>query len=130
VLTQFPRLVTLLESVPATLVHGDFYPDNMVFVKGQPCIFDWEEAALAAGELDIAALTHDWHDEVVQAAESAYRQARWPDGSPTLHADRLEAARIIVNCRLLGEAPGWPDRSTRRWRVELLRRSAQRLGIV
>lgn len=127
--SRLPRLIDILQSAPPTLVHGDLYQDNVTVVDGQPWLFDWEEAALAPGELDLATLTHDWHDEVVQAAADAYVRARWPAGAPSDFGARFEAARMFVIFRLLGEAPGWPDRSMRRWRVELLRQSAERIGL-
>jgi hypothetical protein len=129
-LERLPRVLDLLDAAAPTLVHGDFYPDNMVYVGGVARVFDWEDAALGAGELDLATLTYDWHDEVVQAAEAAYVAARWPSGAPAAFPDTIEGARVLVGLRLLGEAPGWPDRSERRHRVELLRQSALRLGLL
>ena len=113
-----------------TVIHGDFYTDNTVYHDGRLSVFDWEETAIAPGEIDLATLTYDWHDEVVQACEASYCRARWPEGAPASFADTLEAARVFVYLRLLGEARGWPNRSTRRWRVELLRRSAGRMGLL
>lgn len=129
-LDRIDAVSELLCGVPQTLIHGDCYPDNMVCHDGVITTFDWEQAARAPGEIDLASLTLGWHDEVVRAAEDAYRRARWPDGPPPAFARTLEAARALVLLRLLGEAEGWPDRSTRRWRVDLLRQSGERLGLL
>ena len=120
----------MLQRVPQTLIHGDYYPDNTMCVDGGISVFDWEQAAIAPGEIDLASLTNGWHDEVVQAAEAAYCRARWPGGAPSSFPETLEAARIYVLLRLLGDGRGLPDRSTRRWRVELVRQSAERLGLL
>jgi hypothetical protein len=115
---------------PQTLIHGDYYPDNMMYLDGRISVFDWEQTAIAPGEIDLASVTNGWQDEVVLAAEDAYCRARWPDGAPASFPGTLEAARIYVLMRLLGEARGWPNRATRRWRVDLLRQSAERLGLL
>lgn len=127
---QIDRVIDMLQGVPQTLIHGDYYPDNMLYLDGRISVFDWEQTAIAPGEIDLASLTVGWHEEVVQAAEAAYCRARWPGGTPGSFQGTLEAARIYVLLRLLGEARGWPDRSTRRWRVDLLRQSADRLGLL
>ena len=127
---RIDQVIDTLHGVPQTLIHGDYYPDNMVYANGRISVFDWEQAAIAPGEIDLASLMLGWHDEVVQVAEDAYRRARWPEGAPASFPETLEAARIYVLLRLLGEARGWPNRPTRRWRVDLLRQSAERLGLL
>ena len=130
VIDRLDPVFARLLAAPQTVIHGDFYTDNMVYRDGRLAVFDWEEAAIAPGEIDLATLTYDWHDEVTQASKDAYCSARWPEGAPAGFDDTFEAARIFMYLRLLGEGRGWPNRSKRRWRVELLRRSAERLGLL
>ena len=127
---RIDRVSHILQRVPQTLIHGDYYPDNTMCLDGRISVFDWEQTAIAPGEIDLASLTNGWHDEVVQATEDAYRCARWPGGAPASFPETLDAAHIYVLLRLLGEARGWPNRATRRWRVDLLRQSAERLGLL
>ena len=86
----------MLLGVPQTLIHRDYYPDNMVYLDGRISVFDCEQTDIAPGEIDLASLTNGWHEEVVQAAEEAYCRARWPDGAPASFPEILEAARIYV----------------------------------
>ena len=118
----------LLEQQP-TVVHGDYWADNVLFSNGIVYPLDWESAALAVGEIDLACLTTGWHEELVKECEAAYQQARWPDGPPAGFARVLAAAHIYVCFRLLGEAPGWPNPETRAWRVDQLFAAAEQLGL-
>ena len=79
---RIDRVSHILQRVPQTLIHGDYYPDNTMCLDGRISVFDWEQTAIAPGEIDLASLTNGWHDEVVQATEDAYRCARWPGGAP------------------------------------------------
>src|ERR1051326_502028 len=74
----------LLES-PETVIHGEFY-SKTVLLRGQRIyILDWESTAVAAGEIDLAALTEGirWPAKIVEQCIAEYRRARWPDGPPS-----------------------------------------------
>ena len=64
---------------------------------------DWESAALAAGELDLAGLTRGWDDELTAHCERQYCLARWPNGTPDDFPLRLTAAQVFLHLRWLGE---------------------------
>lgn len=130
VVNRIDTLISLLQGTPHTLIHGDYYPDNMVYLNGVVSPFDWEQTAIAPGEIDLASLTQGWHPEVLRAAEEAYCLARWPDGPPATFGTTLAAARVFVLLRLLGEAPDWPTRQERDARVERLRPLAERLKLI
>lgn len=104
------NLHRLLLEDPLTIVHGEYYPDNILVRDSEVCPVDWEWAAIAAGEIDLAALTEGWwpHDRV-RACIQAYCEARWGAGPPTGFAQRLDAARIYLHLRWLG---GRRDRAT------------------
>jgi hypothetical protein len=61
-----------------------------------PAIYpvDWESAAVAAGEIDLAALTEGWPPGFVEQCELEYQRARWPEGPPTGFERRLAAAPV------------------------------------
>jgi len=130
VVDRIDTLISMLHDAPQTVIHGDYYPDNMVYLDGVVSPFDWEQTAIAPGEIDLASLTQGWHPEVLQASEEAYCLARWPGGPPATFSTTLAAARVFVLLRLLGEAPGWPTRRERNARVERLRPLAERLGLI
>jgi hypothetical protein len=96
------RLPALLP--PATMIHGRYEANNVLVHNGRNVVVDWESAALAAGEIDLATLTWGWDHELVQFCEQQYCLARWPDGPPADFALRLTAARVYFHLRRLGDS--------------------------
>lgn len=89
-----------------TLVHGDFYPPN-VLVSGSAVIpVDWEWAGIGAGEIDLAALIEGWGATAGVCIDD-YRRARWPEGDDGRFWQRFDAGRFYLAARWLG---GNPDR--------------------
>ena len=84
-----------LLSGPQTVIHGEFYPGNIILAEGRVCPVDWESAAVAAGAIDIAMLTARWGSESVDLATSAYAAARNGTADPELN-DRIAAARLFT----------------------------------
>ena len=120
----------LLQAQPATIIHGDYYADNIIFQQDAVYPIDWEQTAVAVGEIDLASLTNGWPAEVSEECAQCYQQGRWPGGSPADFPRTLDAARLFVLFRLLGEAPDWPDVGTRRWRLRLLQSAGERMGLL
>jgi hypothetical protein len=126
----FENLGQGLAAEPLTVVHGELYPQN-VLVRGDAIRpLDWEWAGIAAGEIDLAALTEGWSAELTEASERAYADARWPrGGAPPDMARRLDIARVYMHLRWLGDRTdrvGAPELAAR---LNDLRVVAQRLGI-
>lgn len=98
-----------LVSVPAVIVHGEYHPANVLIRQGTVYPVDWETAARAAGEIDLASLTYGYSssDAAVARMGLAYSEARWPDGAPQHFADTLTAACMYVEFRWLGHEPDW-----------------------
>jgi hypothetical protein len=119
-----------LLSAPLTIIHGEFYPHN-ILVKGQTIYpVDWESAAISSGEIDLAALTDCWPQETTTECEIEYQRTRWPDGAPSDFHQRLQAARLYLPFRWLGDPPQWNTRGERIAFGELLRAAGERLGII
>jgi aminoglycoside phosphotransferase (APT) family kinase protein len=86
---RFPWLATLcqrssellpaLTASPSTVIHGEFYPKNILFHRGRVCPVDWESAAIAEGLIDLAFLTEGWGER--PKLELEYQQA-WLNGPP------------------------------------------------
>jgi thiamine kinase-like enzyme len=75
------QLQVLLEP-PLTIIHGEYYGRNILVQDGVIYPVDWELAAMAAGEIDLASLTDQWPSSITEQCEVAYQQARWPQGTP------------------------------------------------
>ena len=127
---SFDEVIAALLASPLTLVHGEFYPHNILFHEGRIFTIDWESAALGAGEIDLAALTEDWLEEAAMDCQREYCAARWPGGAPEFFERRLAAARVYMHLRWLGEHPGWTQQEGEaQWRLAELKRSAERFGV-
>jgi hypothetical protein len=92
------EMVAPLTDLPRTLVHGEFYPSN-VLVSGDRVIpVDWETAGLGPGVLDLAALVTGWDDA------SVARIVRAHGGVAAIDVDR---ARLALALRWLGAEQEW-----------------------
>jgi hypothetical protein len=92
----------MLSSAP-TVIHGEFYPRNVLFRDYRIFPVDWESAAIAAGEIDLVTMTDCWDDQVKARCATAYRWARWPDGVPADFEERLTWAHLYLQLRWLGD---------------------------
>jgi thiamine kinase-like enzyme len=128
---RFEEAVAHLLAKPPTVIHGEYYPDTNVLIRaGVIYPVDWESAAIAAGEIDLAALSEKWPADVVRQWELRYRQARWPDGAPAHFERTLAAARLYLQLRWLGERPEETTAETNLWRYEELKAAGERFGLI
>jgi hypothetical protein len=119
------RLPRLLET-PTTLIHGEFYPDNILVDRAAIRPVDWESAAVAAGEIDLATLTEGWSSADEAVLVDRYRATRWEGREPGGFEERYQAARAYSACRRLGDRVGWTAEADR-YLAQLLD-AAARLG--
>lgn len=120
-----------LIAAPLTVVHGEYYPDNILVGPDGACPLDWESAAVAPGEVDLACLTGGaWLPHVVSDCEATYCSTRWPSGTPAHFATTLSAARVYLHLRWLGDRHDQITSPRLSWRFEQLRDEAQRLGVM
>jgi hypothetical protein len=127
-----------MELIPAlvkatTLVHGEYYPRNILVSNKGIFPIDWEGAAIAPGEIDLAHLTQGWGEEVSRRCIDAYAHVRWPSRVPAEFERRLEAARFYLCLRWLSEDWAWSMPSMISWIRELyaqLELSAARLELI
>jgi hypothetical protein len=137
---QFPWLRSLCErweeaavalaARQPTIIHGEYYPHNILLQRGRIRPVDWETAAIGAGEIDLATLTEGWSRDVASRCERAYQRARWPDGPPSDFQRVLDLARVYVQFRWLGEQPDWTTEKGSVERFSILRRVSKRLGLI
>ena len=104
-----PELFEPLLTAPHCVVHGEFSPANVLLRDREVYPVDWESAAMAPGELDLAFFTLGWPRRLRRRVESAYARRRWPGGPPAEFEETLRAARIHACFRVLGDSPMGPS---------------------
>jgi hypothetical protein len=141
-LPRFPWLNELRErgsewmlpllSAPRTFIHGELYSKHLLLRRKRLFCIDWESAALAPGEIDLATLTEGkgWPAELVRGCVREYCRARWPEGAPSHFERTLDAARMYLHFRWLGERPEWTLAEKYLWRYEHLHATARRSGLI
>jgi len=119
------RLPALLP--PTTIIHGAYQANNIQVYNGRNVPTEWESAALAAGEIDLASLTWSWDDDLASLCEQEYGLARWPDSPSSDYGLRLTAARVFIQLRRLGNPDGGRGQEDTIVELEQLRPLAERL---
>ena len=88
---------TLMAARPTT-IHGELGPQNVLWKGGEILPVDWESAAVAAGEIDLAALVFGWPTKTVEACVDAYWRARGIAAAPGF-ADTWATATLYTALR-------------------------------
>lgn len=127
---RFEKIVVTLLEPPAIIIHGEYYPNNILFCQGTIYPVDWEAAAVAIGEIDLASLTEGWSPKFERECKVEYQLARWPEGPPADFERKLEAAQLYWLFRWLGDQPGRTTREKELRRFERLRIMGERLGLI
>lgn len=127
---RFEEVVNLLVSSPPTVIHGEYYPRNILVQNGAIRPVDWETAAIGAGVIDLAFLTEGFAKNVVRQCEVEYQRARWPHSPPSDFMRSLTVARLYGQFRWLGDRPEWTTHRDSLEGFEQLRLEAERLGII
>ncbi len=104
---RYEAAVPALLAAPQTLIHGEYGPKNILVDEEAVWPVDWESAACAPGEIDLAGVVHGWDELSVRAAAAAYREVRWPEGAPAEHPRTFAAARLYWLLRWLGDDELW-----------------------
>lgn len=114
-------VVEALAAIEPTLLHGEFYPSNVLVGDGErsPRVapVDWELAGPGPGALDLAALVCGWPAADREAMRGAYGRGRGRE----LPVRDLDLARLQVAIQWLGWAPPeWtpPPGQRRDWAAE------------
>jgi thiamine kinase-like enzyme len=124
-LGYFVAHIHVLTTSPHTIIHGEYYPRNILMKAGDIYPVDWESTAIGPGEIDLASLIEGWEEADAASATEAYCLARWPLGndSPELFAKKLLLARIYFYLWW------WPDRiDADEWKGSYAREQALQLA--
>jgi hypothetical protein len=112
------RVVDALSAMDRTLLHGEFYPSNILLAeRGGPvrvAPVDWELCGPGPGVLDLAALVCGWPAADRESMRRAYGAAR----GHGFDVGSLDLARLQVAIQWLGWAPPeWkpPEGRRRDW---------------
>ena len=112
-----------------TVIHGEYYPKNILAVGGVVYPVDWESTARGVGEIDLASLVQSWSADVRAACARAYVGARWDGTPPAEHELLFEAASLYLLARWLGDPWEWTASDTGRELLGLVQATAERLGL-
>jgi hypothetical protein len=126
----FEDAVDLLLAATPTVIHGEYYAKNILCHEQSILPIDWESAAVAAGEVDLASLIEAWSAEIQAVCRDEYRKARWPAGPPAELDRALEVAQFYFHFRWLGDVAEVIAEERNSWRFEALRDAGERLGVL
>ncbi|HEU0020675.1 MAG TPA: phosphotransferase [Dehalococcoidia bacterium] len=127
----FEEYVIPLLTARPTLIHGEYFPCNVLFQRGTVYPVDWESAAIGPGEIDLASLTDGfWPVHIVGQCEDEYRRARWPAGAPREFEQSITAAQAYWQFRCLGDRRDLTTHEGSLWRFQRLRSVSERLGLI
>lgn len=108
------RVVDWLVEEPATFLHGEFYPSNVVIERRSGTVHirpvDWEMASLGPGIVDLAALTSGaWSEGERERIATAYCEALPFELRPPADAllEGLDRCRLLLAVQWLGWSPDW-----------------------
>jgi hypothetical protein len=130
---RFGEAVAILQGSTPTVIHGEFYPHNVLYhgeSGGSIYPLDWETAAVAAGEIDLAALTEGWSVDVIDYCFDEYVASRWPGDTSAGDPRRLTAARLFLQFRWLGDQQDWTVDEENRHRFEVMHTLSRQLGLL
>lgn len=114
----YDDVVERLLALPQGLIHGDFYPSNVLVAEARICPVDWELAAAGPLLLDVAALATGWPQEEQDAIVAAYGD---------VSSEALDCCRLHLAVRWLGWSDDWtpPAEHAKDWRLEALELAEQ-----
>jgi hypothetical protein len=130
---RFDEAVAILQGSPPTVIHGEFYPHNVLYhgESGESIYpLDWESAAVASGEIDLAALTEGWSEDFVLSCFDDYVSSRWPDDPSAGDLRRFTAAQLFLQFRWLGDQEDWTRDEENSHRFEMMHISSEKLGLL
>lgn len=119
-----------LAALPIRLIHGDFYPANILAEAGPRIrVVDWETCGTGPAVLDVAALISGrWSEQEREQILDAYLAAS--PARPRLGVDDLLYARLLHAAQWIGWHDGWspPPEQRHDWQGEFVE-LCERLGL-
>ena len=105
---RYDAVIDHLLALPSTLIHGEFYPTNVIMMGAadsfSPCPIDWETASVGPGVLDLAALTAgEWREQDRRDMTAAYLAG----SGARLTLDQLSESAQYAHIQLAVYWLGW-----------------------
>jgi len=100
---EFEEMVPDLLRAECTVIHGECFGSNIVYQQGVSRPIDWQSAAIAPGEIDLASLVLAWPKPVANKMIGAYKKSRWQQEAADDFERTLELARLYMCLRWLGD---------------------------
>lgn len=126
----FKEMIPMIVSKPLTIIHGEYYPNNVLYQNGAIRPVDWESTAIALGEIDLASLTDGWPREIEQQCVDVYKSARWSEGIPVDFQTIYGFSQLYQQLRWLGDRPEWTNHESMFWRFEVLHSIGTNLKLI
>jgi hypothetical protein len=131
--TRFDVVLGMLDAAPLTIIHGEFYPQNILRHGDRVLPVDWETAAIGLGETDIVTLVDGWH-RVRDRCISAYSAARGLSDSSDDQMQRIALAQILISVYWLSYSDHSADDPRKVARIDrhlnLMHQAAGQLGLL
>jgi hypothetical protein len=120
----FRQNIDILLKAPQTLIHGEYYSKNILIKSGIIYPVDWESAAYAPGEIDLASIIEARKEEVAERIRESYIASRFTgfDFDEQAFEKRLSMARLYLHFRFF-----FPKREE--WRYHHIYALAKKLEI-
>jgi hypothetical protein len=123
---RYEQIIEILLALPRTLIHGEFYPSNILVDQSQSrlrvCPVDWEMAAIGPGLLDVAALAAGkWSREQRLCFAEAYDSALPDSLRPKDLITAFDCCQLQLALQWLGWSDGWlpPQEHAHDWLAEV-----------
>jgi len=131
---RFEQVLSLVEDATPTVIHGEYYTDNILVQDGRIFPVDWETASIGMGEMDLVALVDRW-PSMSDRCINAYAEARGIIGDRRDLLRRFTVGQMLINVYWLSYCGSQAVTEKQRLaainrRFEQLRNSAQQLGVL
>ena len=125
VIKYFRKHVNILTGSSQTLIHGEYYSKNILIKDSIAYPVDWESAAYAPGEIDLASIIEARKEDVVARIKESYIAARFENGEfeKVAFEKRLLMAQLYLHFRFF-----FPKREE--WRYDHMSALAKKLEII
>jgi hypothetical protein len=105
ILEYFENNIHLLLSTEPCIIHGEYYPKNILVKEGSIYPVDWECAAVGPGEIDLACLIEGWDNAIAEKAKEVYFSKRASEGR-----DKPASEKKLLMAQLYLFFRWWPER--------------------
>jgi hypothetical protein len=125
VIKYFRNHVDILTEASQTLIHGEYYSKNILIRDSIAYPVDWESAAYAPGEIDLASIIEARKEDVADRIKKSYIEARFKNSEfdEKGFEKRLYMAQLYLHFRFF-----FPKREA--WRYDHIKALAKKLEII